>query len=92
MNSETINQLLLEAANLMLVGMVVVFAFLTLLILGVNGLASFCRRFLGQEPEAPKRASVKRTPTTTQNQTQTVDGQLVAAISAAVHSHRQANR
>lgn len=90
MNSETINQLLFEAANLMLVGMVVVFAFLALLILGVNGLASFCRKFPGQEPEAPKRASAKRNPTTTKDQT--VDGQLVAAISAAVHTHRQANR
>ncbi len=78
---------LLEAANLMGVGMTVVFAFLTLLIGGIHGVAWFSNLF----PEAPiavnksgsKYNKNKRsTPTT-------VDPKVVVAITAAIHAHRR---
>lgn len=85
---ESVTSNLIEAANLMLVGMGFVFAFLGLLIVGVHGIAKFCQRFPGEEPQAPKKRSVKPSVITQAG----VDQKVVAAISAAVHQHRQANQ
>lgn len=78
---ENISDLLLEAANLLAVGMVVVFAFLTLLIFCIKLMS----KFAGGEVEAPVN-QVKRRPVT---QKQSNAGQITAAISAAIHQHRQ---
>ena len=59
MSAQSINDLLFEAATLLMVGMGFVFVFLTILIAAVNLLKAFCERFPGQEPQAPTRASSK---------------------------------
>ncbi|GAA0823645.1 OadG family protein [Colwellia sp. D2M02] len=76
----------LEAGTLMLVGMVVVFAFLGLLILFVNlVLAKLAVRF--PDPVAPSRA-----PSNKKNNKKADDGTaspaIVAAISGAVNRYR----
>ncbi len=82
-----LQQEFLEAGTLMLVGMVVVFAFLGLLILFINlVLAKFAVRF----PDAvvPSRAPSNRK----NNNKKAVDGEvspaIVAAISGAVNRYR----
>ena len=80
-----ISELLMEAGNLLLVGMGFVFVFLTILIFAVNALKAFCERFPGQEPPAPARASGTKATSTV-----AADNNVIAAISAAVHAHRNA--
>lgn len=74
-----ISDLLAEAGILMLVGMVVVFVFLTLLIFATKLLS----KLAGEEEVAP---SLPSTPT---NGNQAVPEQVVAAISAAVHQYKK---
>ncbi|MEW9797501.1 OadG family protein [Alteromonas sp. CYL-A6] len=83
MSSGAIQSLLAEAATLMLVGMVFVFAFLTLLIFGVSLIARFCARFPGHTPSPAS---------TGQTAAANVEPAIVAAIAAAIHTHRQSNR
>lgn len=83
---DSIQSQLFEAATLMLVGMVVVFAFLAMLIVGIKLIARFCERFPGQEPQQPVRARAPQTVTSSQG----LDKKVVAAITAAVKTHRQA--
>ncbi|NTS77589.1 OadG family protein [Catenovulum sp. SM1970] len=82
---EKINDLLLEAANLLGVGMVVVFLFLGLLIFCIKGMSKL---FAG-EIEAPKTPRPTRA---TGGNTQVRSAQITAAISAAIHQHRQNNK
>ncbi|RDV25110.1 oxaloacetate decarboxylase [Alteromonas aestuariivivens] len=88
MAAESINDLLFEAGTLLVVGMCVVFAFLGLLIVGINLIAWFCRKFPGQEPQTPLRASKPKSPSTDHG----LSDHVVAAISAAVHSHHKKNQ
>ena len=81
MNSESVASLLVEAGSLMLIGMVFVFSFLGLLIVGIHLIARFCEAFPGDIEEPA--VNVKRN-----NQTG-IDGNVIAAISAAIHTHRQ---
>lgn len=87
MNSDSIASLLLEAGSLMLIGMLFVFSFLGLLIVGIHLIARFCEAFPGEiaEPTSP----VKRTNQAIQPG---IDGNVIAAISAAIHTHRQATK
>lgn len=85
---ESVTSHLIEAASLMLVGMGFVYAFLGLLIVGVHGIAKFCQRFPGEEPQAPKKRSAKPVVANTAG----ADQKVIAAITAAVHQHRQANQ
>ncbi|GAB2709493.1 OadG family transporter subunit [Aliiglaciecola sp. 3_MG-2023] len=80
----SISELLIEAANLMVVGMVVVFVFLTLLIGAVNLIAAINRRL----PEEVVPATTVRTQrkVTTDKSSSSVP---VAAIAAAVHQYRK---
>lgn len=85
METESIVLLLLEAGSLMLIGMLFVFSFLALLIVGIRAIARFCEAFPG-EP-ATEYVVPRRSPATSG-----IDDKVVAAISAAVHTHRQANK
>ena len=48
MDSGSVSNLLIEAGSLMLIGMLFVFAFLGLLIVGVHLIAKFCEAFPGE--------------------------------------------
>ncbi len=51
MNSGSVASLLFEAGSLMLIGMVFVFSFLGLLIVGIHLIARFCEAFPGETAE-----------------------------------------
>jgi oxaloacetate decarboxylase gamma subunit len=84
MNSQSVASLLLEAGSLMLIGMLFVFSFLGLLIIGIHLIARFCEAFPGDVSEAP--LTTKRPNQAIQPG---IDGNVIAAISAAIHTHRQ---
>ena len=98
MNSGSVASLLFEAASLMLIGMVFVFSFLGLLIVGIHLIARFCEAFPGEiaEPSAHLKgpsANLKGPSANLSRNNQAVqpgiDGNFIAAISAAIHTHRQ---
>ena len=98
MNSGSVASLLFEAASLMLIGMVFVFSFLGLLIVGTHLIARFCEAFPGEtaEPSAHLKgpsAHLKGPSANLSRNNQAVqpgiDGNFIAAISAAIHTHRQ---
>ena len=101
MNSESVANLLIEAGSLMLIGMVFVFSFLGLLIVGIHLIARFCEAFPGETPEPSASlkepsASLKEPSATSANLSPSnqavqpgIYGSVVAAISAAIHIHRQ---
>ena len=98
MNSGSVASLLFEAASLMLIGMVFVFSFLGLLIVGIHLIARFCEAFPGEiaEPSAHLKgpsANLKGPSANLSRNNQAVqpgiDGNVIAAISAAIHTHRQ---
>ncbi len=96
MNSSMASQLS-EAATLLLVGMGFVFAFLTLMIGGIKAIEAFSTRYPGAQPASPD-ARPKRKPTglaasaNTPSQSKGIDAGTVAAITAAIHTHRQATQ
>ncbi|KZN62606.1 OadG family protein [Pseudoalteromonas luteoviolacea] len=79
-----ISELLMQAANLMLTGMVGVFIFLSILIFAVKGLSKISAS--EQSPEQPK---IKRK--SQRGDTAGVPAAHVAAISAAIAQFRQNN-
>jgi len=81
-----ISSLLLEAGTLMLVGMVVVFVFLTMLIGAIHLLTKFAQAFPDKVTQAPAPIAPQ---TTNSNQT---SPQVVAAISAAVKQYKARNK
>ena len=98
MNSGSVASLLFEAGSLMLIGMVFVFSFLGLLIVGIHLIARFCEAFPGEiaEPSAHLKgpsANLKGPSANLSRNNQAVqpgiDGNFIAAISAAIHTHRQ---
>jgi oxaloacetate decarboxylase gamma subunit len=76
--------LLFEAANLLLVGMVVVFAFLSLLIFCINLMS----KLFGGEDPIPANSAVNR-PRMPNQDSKARESQVTAAISAAIHQHRK---
>ncbi len=72
-----IGSLLSDAATIMLIGMVVVFLFLTILICLVQLMSKLAPEQLPQTP--PNIDSVSETD---------INPKIVAAISAAIHQHR----
>ena len=84
MNSGSVASLLFEAGSLMLIGMVFVFSFLGLLIVGIHLIARFCEAFPGETAEPS--ANLSRNNQAVQPG---IDGNVIAAISAAIHTHRQ---
>jgi oxaloacetate decarboxylase gamma subunit len=80
---DNLNDLLLTAANLLLVGMTVVFLFLGLLIICIKAMS----KFFGGEVEQPVvRRPANRAPKTNSDAR---NAQVTAAITAAIHQHRQ---
>ena len=82
-----ISSALLEAGTLMLVGMVVVFLFLTMLIGAITLLTKFAQAY---PDKVDTRAPAKITPQAT-NSNQT-SPQIIAAISAAVKQYKTRNK
>ncbi len=75
------NELLSEALTIMLIGMVTVFAFLTLLI----GAMAILRWFTAGSDQLPASTQPRTA-------TQAPQAQLMAAVAAAVHKHRRDRR
>jgi oxaloacetate decarboxylase gamma subunit len=80
---------LAEAANLLLIGMVVVFLFLSMLI-GAITLISWVNKLIPDESLNTLESQVKFTNSTLPNN-QGVSPKIVAAISAAIFQHRQSH-
>ncbi|ABI40058.1 sodium pump decarboxylases, gamma subunit [Shewanella sp. MR-4] len=77
-----LTQQLLDAVGIMLLGMGLVYLFLSVLILGVNLVAKWCR-------EEPKAADpLKVNDASSIGAANTLDPKLVAAISLAVQQYR----
>ncbi len=98
MDSGSVASLLFEAGSLMLIGMVFVFSFLGLLIVGIHLIARFCEAFPGEtaepsahlkEPSAHLKGPSANLSRNNQAVQPGIDGNVIAAISAAIHTHRQ---
>jgi oxaloacetate decarboxylase gamma subunit len=85
MNTE-IADMLTEAATLLLVGMSVVFIFLTMLIAAINFIAWVCAKY----PESQVTLSMGQRTKSAPNihVGQVIPASTVAAIGAAIHQHR----
>uniref|UniRef100_Q0HS52 Probable oxaloacetate decarboxylase gamma chain n=1 Tax=Shewanella sp. (strain MR-7) TaxID=60481 RepID=Q0HS52_SHESR len=77
-----LTQQLLDAVGIMLLGMGLVYLFLSVLILGVNLVAKWCR----EEPKSANDLGVSSADPAVA--TNTLDPKLVAAISLAVQQYR----
>lgn len=80
-----ISALLAEAGVLMFAGMVVVFLFLSLLIIAINLLAKFAEAYPDKVTTSPRPIS----PSTNSNQ---VSPQVVAAVGAAIKQYKSRNK
>lgn len=80
-----ISELLAEAGILMLVGMLVVFIFLSVLILAIKLLAKFAESY--PDPVTAKRNPIKPTTDASKN-----SPQVIAAITAAVKQYKARNK
>lgn len=72
------NELLSSGIELMLIGMVIVYAFLTMLVLAINMMSYMVQRFFPEKPNThlPMGQQVD-------------DPGVLAAISAAIHQYRK---
>ena len=77
-------ELLSSGMDLMLIGMGIVFMFLTMLVFAINIMSALVQHFF---PEPPMSAAPASTP-----KVEGLDKSLVAAISAAVHQYRTQHR
>ena len=81
--------MLVEAATLMLVGMSMVFIFLSLMIGAVNLVAWLCAK----SPESQEQSMNKQTSRNSSSSSakQSISPSTTAAITAAIHQHRNAS-
>lgn len=79
-----ISDLLYESFWLLVIGMAVVFSFLTMLIGGIKLIEKFCAAFPQDEP-----TNKPALPSALSQQHSDISPQVVAAITAAIHQHRQ---
>lgn len=82
--SSDVSSLLLESAMLLLVGMSVVFVFLSMLIVVVMGISKFAAKY--PEPEAVNKIPERKLKP---QEHQGISPAVVSAITAAVHQHRK---
>ena len=80
--------MLVEAATLMLVGMSMVFIFLSLMIGAVNLVAWICAKSPESQDQSINKQYSRNAPGSSSNQN--IPPSTVAAISAAIHQHRNA--
>ena len=76
-------ELITSGIELMVAGMGIVYLFLAMLVVAIGGMSSLVQRFF-PEPPAPTQAVPH---IATQG-----DKDVIAAITAAVHQHRNSNR
>ena len=76
-------ELMSRGIELMLVGMGIVFLFLTMLVVAINMMSSLVQRFF---PDAPTLVATATTVTGG------IDKSIIAAITAAVHQHRSKHK
>ncbi|MFT6896976.1 MAG: oxaloacetate decarboxylase gamma subunit [Paraglaciecola sp.] len=81
-----VTSLLFEAANLLVVGMVVVFLFLSLLIGAITAIAWLCGKF-PQEDETPQAGLVTKSGVSGVHQGD-IPQPVIAAITAAISQYR----
>ncbi|WP_199611011.1 OadG family transporter subunit [Flocculibacter collagenilyticus] len=81
-----VSALFFEAANIMLMGMVVVFIFLGMLVFAIKLLH---RLSLSLSSSVVSTPLTPLTPTIKSNETSVVTPEIVSAITAAVHQYRQ---
>lgn len=82
--TDDISTILVDSAMLLLVGMSVVFVFLTLLIGAIHLIQWLCNKFpAAEEPYVPQPSGAVATA-----KKDDINPQLVAAISSAVHQYR----
>lgn len=88
--SSQMTEQLVEAAVLLGVGMSVVFVFLTMLIGGIHIISWYCRKFPSPEAISVQHPTNQQQDTHNKNNKSptSVNPQIAAAISAAVHAHR----
>lgn len=79
--TDDIYSVLLDAAGLLLVGMVVVFVFLTILIGAIHLIEWLCNKL-------PDTEELQINPQVSGAQSDAISPQVVAAISSAVHQYR----
>lgn len=84
--NNSIGTLLGEAVNIMITGMGVVFVFLTIMVYLVGFMSKLLPK---EEPIAPPNRKNKQSQTALADDS--VSPQVIAAISAAVHSYRSAS-
>ncbi len=78
------SEMMSSGVELMLIGMVIVFAFLALLVVMVNIMTTVIQRFF------PEQAISNITPTSAS--ASHTDAGVIAAITAAVHQYRNKNK
>jgi len=81
----SLSELLLSGAELMLVGMGIVYLFLALLVWVIGLNSKLIRRF---SPEFPSQPHHPAQSVPAAGGAEEVDAELVAAISAAIHHHQ----
>ncbi|MFC4699877.1 OadG family protein [Glaciecola siphonariae] len=83
---------LIEAAILLAVGMTVVFAFLTMLIAGIKVIAWYAAQYPSPADAQNKLQTHTQNKNNNKPSATTVNPDIVAAISTAVHIHRNKSK
>lgn len=84
---QAMNEILNNGLQLMMIGMVIVFAFLSLLVIMINIMAWAIQCFFPEEPIAltPPSASTHHTNTN-------IDANIIVTISTAIHQYRHKHK
>ncbi len=80
LRSDIMNEMLSSGIELMLIGMGIVYAFLTMLVLAIGAMSSIVRRFFPEIPSSPSHPALLN---------RGEDPGVIAAITAAVHEYRK---
>lgn len=86
--NQTIIADLQESVMLLIIGMAVVFSFLSILIFAINFIRNVCERYFPEVSESTTSNQASNITPTTATQSSGISPQVVAAITAAVHQYR----